>query len=77
MLREDLLIIQYSCSPGGFGVFVVNSDKLTSTLDVLKNGLKECVGSSVIIDIHEAREDECGIIKQGNLIETKRFEYKF
>lgn len=77
MLREDLLIIQYSGSPGGFGVFVVNSDKLASALDVLKNGLKECIGSSAIIDIHEAREDKCGIIKPGNLIETKRFEYKF
>ena len=76
MVINDLLYINYKITPGGFGEYVINIDKLDSVIDNLKNELKSCWGSKITIDIYEARENEFGAIKSGNLIETKNYEYK-
>ena len=76
MVRNDLLVINYKITPGGFGEYVINIDKLYSVIDNLKNELKSCWGSKITIDIYQARENEFGVIKSGNFLDTKNYEYK-
>jgi hypothetical protein len=71
MIRTDLLFITTSVSPGGHSSFLVNVDKFDEKMfDEL---IKCCWGATAKVYISEAREDNRGVICEGELLKTLEY----